>query len=78
MTKDIDKVRMSKKVVDADALLETFQYMHDYEPQATLPAGGMAAAQGGLQTSESPAKKSKPTHDASHLTGTHGEPRQEP
>jgi hypothetical protein len=69
--KDIDKVRMSKKLVDADIVMEMFKYMQECGTGKEQPVDN-------AKTAESPAKKSKTSATVTpNLTGAHGEPRQE-
>jgi hypothetical protein len=77
--RDIDKVRMSKKLVDANAVLETFQYMQEYSRQLPGMGGEAGAPTAVAQNTESPAKKTKVGGmEFNTLTGAHVEPRQEP
>jgi O-acetyl-ADP-ribose deacetylase (regulator of RNase III) len=50
---------MSKKLVDADIMLEAFQYMQSYDKLMVPNPGGGRAADGGLVVTESLAKRSK-------------------
>jgi hypothetical protein len=45
--------------VDADIMLEAFQYMQSYDKLMVPNPGGGRAADGGLVVTESPVKRSK-------------------
>lgn len=78
-SRDIDKVRMGKKLVDANALLDTFQYMQDYHKQLPGTGGEAGASIDVARSTESPVKKTKVGGlELNTLTGAHGEPCQEP